>query len=408
MPLSFSTALSGLRASASSLDVTGNNIANANTVAFKSASISFADVFADASSSRQIGNGVRITATPTNFQQGSINDTGTSTNAAIQGNGFFVVADSNNTFYTRAGDFSVDRNGFMVNPSGARVQGYLAQNGVIPPDALVTDLQVPVGEMLPPVTTSEITFRMNLSTTDAVGAQFHTPARVYDSKGTEHSLDLVFTKQANGSYVVNATLDGNAAQANGGASVPVTFDANGLLTAPANLTITPNQAQLGGASLPAIEVMLRRTNPDGSPGEPNITNFASPSAVDSTAQDGYGAGTLTEVMYSDERDGVIYSVFSNGQIRQLGQLAIATFNAPTLLRRVGGNGYSETIESGQASLGRASVGGRGDVVGGSLEQSNVDIATQFTDLIVAQRSYQANSRVITTINQTLQDLLQTI
>ncbi|MEJ7617233.1 MAG: flagellar hook-basal body complex protein [Pyrinomonadaceae bacterium] len=329
MPLSFSTPLSGLRASTNSLDVAGNNIANANTVAFKSSTINFADVYADASGSRQIGDGVQTVDTPTNFQQGTLNDTATSTHAGLQGQGFFVVTDSaNNIAFTRAGDFTVDKNGLLVNPSGARVQGFAAVNGVVPPDALLTTIQVPVGEMLPPVTTTQATFRLNLSSADAAGAEFHAPVRVNDSKGAARSLDLVFAKQTDGSYNLTATLDGVAAQVNGGATAPVTFEANGQLTAPTALAITPDQTTLGGASLPSIEINLRRTNPDGSPGNPNITNFAALSAVDSAEQDGSAAGTLASLTYSADRTGLIYSVFSNGQRRPLAQLAVGTLPRP--------------------------------------------------------------------------------
>ncbi|MEJ7708490.1 MAG: flagellar hook protein FlgE [Pyrinomonadaceae bacterium] len=409
MPLSFSTALSGLRASSNSIDVSGNNIANSNTVGFKSSSVNFADVYADASSARQIGDGVQTTDTPTNFQQGTLADTGTSTNVALQGQGFFVVGDSAaNIAYTRAGDFTIDKNGFLVNPSGAKVQGYNAVNGTVPPDALIGTVQVPVGEMLPPVMTTETTFRMNLNSADVAGTEFHAPVRVFDSKGTARSLDLVFAKQVDGSYNLEATLDGTAAQVNGAATIPVTFDAAGQLTAPTSLVITPDQTTLDGASLPSINVNLRRTNPDGTPGNPNITSYAAQSTVDSSEQDGFAAGTHAGLTYSEDGTGVLYSVFSNGQTRALAQLAVATFASQNGLRRLGGNGYGETIESGQASIGKAGTGGRGNITGSAIEQSNVDLATEFTDLIVAQRSYQANSRVITTINQTLQDLLQII
>ncbi|HVG37665.1 MAG TPA: flagellar hook protein FlgE, partial [Pyrinomonadaceae bacterium] len=409
MPFSFSTAISGLRASSDSLSVTGNNIANANTTAFKSSTISFQDVFSDQSSSRQIGNGVQVSATPTNFSQGVLSDSASSTSAAIQGTGFFVIGDEQSTYtYTRAGDFTIDRDGFLVTPGGGKVQGYGATNGVIDINAPVASIKVPLGEMIPPVTTTEATIHMNLNSADATGAEFHAPVRVYDTKGVSHTLDLVFVKQANGSYNASATLDNNAAQANGGANVNFTFDANGLLTAPASLTITPDQTQLGGAALPTIEINLRRLNADGSPGSPNVTNFAAPSAVSSAEQNGFSAGTLSSLTYSADRNGTIYTVFSNGQTRPFAQLAIATFPSQHGLRHLGGNAFGETVESGQASIGRATTGGRGSVVGSSLEQSNVDIATEFTDLIVAQRSYQANSRVITTINQTLQDLLTII
>lgn len=398
-----------LTANYAALQVTGNNIANANTTAFKSSTISFADVFSDTSNARQIGNGVRTTARPTNFAQGALTDSTSSTSAAIQGNGFFVVSDEQGVYnYTRAGDFNVDKNGYLVTPNGERVQGYGAVGGVIPDNAALSAIKFPLGETLAPVTSTEATFHMNLNATDAATAQFHAPVRVFDSKGVGRTLDLVFVKQANGSYDATATVDDNAAQINGGANVNFTFDANGRLTAPASLTVTPDQTKLDGAVLPTVAINLRRTNPDGTPGEPNITNFALPSTVSATEQNGYAAGTLSRFNYSDDRNGTVYTVFSNGQTRPFAQLAVATFPSQNGLRHLGNNAFGETIESGQASIGKATEGGRGGVIGNALEQSNVDIATEFTDLIVAQRSYQANSRVITTINQTLQDLLTII
>jgi flagellar hook protein FlgE len=423
MPFSFSTALSGLRASSNALSVTGNNIANSNTVGFKSGAASFADIFSNSLGTRlngaggavQIGNGVQTTATTTNFSQGVLIEANSPTSAAIQGNGFFVVSDNVGALgFTRAGDFTLNQEGFLVMPGGQRVQGYAAVNGQIPPGATITSMQVPIGETMAPVETTEATLRLNLNSADAAGAVFHAPVNVFDSRGVSHTLDMVFTKQADGSYLMNATLDGDAAQASvdGGAAsaapVAITFDENGLLTAPTSLSIAPDQTPLTGANLTAIEINLRQPSATTTPGPSNFTNFAATSAVGSTAQDGFGPGTLSGLAFSPDGEGTLYGVFSNGQTRPIGQFALALFNSQQGLRHLGGNLFGETPASGQPSIGSAGAGGRGGVVGGSLEQSNVDIATEFTDLIVAQRSFQANSRVINTINQTMQDLLQNI
>jgi flagellar hook protein FlgE len=160
--------------------------------------------------------------------------------------------------------------------------------------------------------------------------------------------------------------------------------------------------------LASINVNLYKTNPDGSQGAGNITSFATASAVTATDQDGFSAGSLNGFSLSSDRDGTIVATFTNGQTTKVGQLAIAIFNAQDGLRHMGGNFFGQTIASGQPSIGAAGTGGRGDVVGGTLEQSNVDIASELTQLIVAQRGFQANSRVITSINQTLQDLLQLV
>ena len=420
MPFLFSTALSGLQASSDALNVTGNNIANANTTAFKSQSASFADVFNNslgvrlngADQSVQIGSGVVLTGTDTNFTQGSLSTSGSPTNAAIQGNGFFVVQDATNGLsYTRAGDFTLDHSGYLVTPTGQNVQGYAAVNGQIPPGSPLTAIKLPIGEAMPPVATTQATLRLNLDSTAAANSQFHAPVQVYDSKGVAHTLDMTFTQQANGSYLMSAMLDGNAAQANGSANpVAFTFDANGQLTAPATLSITPNQAQLNGASLPSININLFQTNPDGTQGPSNLTNYASASTVSSTDQDGFAPGTLTGLSISSDSNsnGTILGTFTNGQTRKLGQMAVALFNSPAGLRQLGGNLYGQTVGSGQPSIGVAGTGGRGQVVGGELEQSNVDITSELTNLIVSQRSFQANSRVITSIDQILQDIIQNV
>ncbi len=411
MSLSFSTALSGLRASSDSLGVTGNNIANANTTAYKSSTISFADVYlADGGSDVQIGQGVRSSRTNTNFSQGGLNDSAINTHAAIRGNGFFVVMDENsNIAFTRAGDFTLDREGYLVTPSGQRVQGFTATDGLVLSGTQLSAIKAPVGETVAPSDTTQAAFRMNLNSDDPTGTNFSAPVQVYDSKGVARTLNIEFAKQADGSYTANATLDGNAAQisidgAAGAASGSLTFDSDGMLLTPTSLTILPDQTQLDGATLPSIDIALRQTNPDGTPGAPNITNYALRSSVAATEQDGYPAGN--PVSFTINTDGVLLGNFSNGKTRAVGQLAIASFNAQSELRHVGDNLMVETLGSGQATIGTAGTSGRGEVMGSALEQSNVDIATEFTGLIVAQRSFQANSRVISTISQTLQELLQ--
>lgn len=405
MPFSFSTALSGLRASSNALGVTGNNIANANTTAFKSDSINFADVFLkNGGTAVNVGSGVVTTRTSTNFGQGGLNESGSPTSTAIQGNGFFVVADSSGVqSYTRAGDFNLDRDGFLVTTGGQKVQGYPAVNGKIAPGTPSTSIQVPIGATLSPAVTTQTTLRMNLDSSAPINSTFTAPVQVFDSKGLAHTLELSLTKQASGTYGLSSSLDGHPAQTS---SATLTFDSNGLLATPSSLSIVPDAAFLDGATLPSININLRQTNPDGTPGEGNITNFGSNSTVTSTEQDGFAAGSL--VALATDRNGIISGTFTNGKTRPIAQIAIATFNAQTELRHLGGNLYTETLASGSPSVGTAGTGGRGQVVGGALEQSNVDISNEFTELIVAQRGFQANSRVITTINQTMQDLLQVI
>jgi flagellar hook protein FlgE len=291
--------------------------------------------------------------------------------------------------------------------------GYMAQNGTVPQGARLSDLQIPIGQMLAPHASTEATFRMNLNASAETGATFHSTMQVYDSLGTSRTLDLTFTRLADGTFDMTGTLDGTAVQldADGGGPgagpVNFDFDANGNLTSPAtSLSIIPDQTQLGGATLPAIDLNLRQTNPDNTPGAFNITSFASQSAVASSVQDGYGAGELNGAAV--DAQGMIYGTFSNGQSRVIGQYALANFNSEEGLGKAGGNMFSETTGSGQAIIGVPGSGSRGLIAGGYVEQSNVNITNEFIDLIEAQRGFQANSRVITTLNQTFQDLLQIV
>ncbi|MFM9904718.1 MAG: flagellar hook protein FlgE [Pyrinomonadaceae bacterium] len=419
MTFSFNAALSGLNANSNALNVVGNNIANANTIGFRSSSITFMDVFANrygarlngAGNSLQIGNGVQTGAIHSNFEQGNLNESGSPLHAAIQGNGFFVVRNADGTSgYTRAGDFTVNNQGFLVSSSGGQIQGYAAQNGAIPTGASISSLQIPIGQTLAPQATTTGSFRMNLNSSAITGDAFHSTMQIYDSLGTARTLDMTFTRQADGSFQMSGTLDGNPVQTsvNGGAAsgtpVSFTFDSSGALTSPTSLSVIPDQSQLGNAVLPSVNVELRETNPDGTPGAFYMTSYASPSAVAATTQNGYAAGELNGAAI--DPNGNIYGIFSNGQSRIVGQYALATFNSTEGLGRMGGNMFAETIGSGQATIGSPGTGGRGQIAGGYLEQSNVNITNEFVDLIEAQRGFQANSRVITSLNQTFQDLLQ--
>lgn len=421
MSFSFSTAISGLNANTTALGVVGNNIANANTVGYRAGAATFADIFASSQGVRlngagaplQVGNGVRTAAIHTNFTQGGLNESSSPLHAAISGNGFFVTRDSSGSFgYSRAGDFSLDNKGYLVMPNGQQVQGYSGINGSIPAGAALTALRIPLGETLPPQATSEATFKVNLNASADPGATFHANMQVYDTRGESHTLDLMFTRQADGSFQMTSSLDGVAAQADadgaGAAATPIsfTFDTDGNLTSPTTLSIIPDQTALNGASLPSIEINLRETNPDGTPGALNVTSYARPSFVSATLQNGFSAGELNSARIDE--DGQIYAVFNNGQSRIVGQFALANFNAPEALNRLGGSVFGETLASGQATIGAPNTGGRGGIAGGFLEQSNVNITNEFVELIQAQRGFQANSRVITTVNQTFQDLLQLV
>lgn len=421
MSFSFNTSLSGLNAQSNALNVIGNNIANANTVGFRSSEITFMDVYENASgvringagNTRQIGNGVQTSAIHNNFSQGNVVESTSSLHAAISGDGFFPLRNVDGTSsFTRAGDFTVSKDGFLVTATGAQVQGYLAEDGVLAQDAVLSSIKIPIGETLAPKITTEGTFRMNLNADSQTGSTFYAAMQVYDSRGVSHALDMTFTRQADGTFLMDPSVDGNPAQAsiNGApaAGGPFTFEFNsdGELIDPTSLSIIPDAAQIDGATLPAVEITLRDTNPDGSPGSFNITSFALPSSVSSTLQDGLPAGELSSAVV--DSGGTIFGIFSNGQSRIVGQYAVARFNSNAALQRTGSSTFAETLASGQPTIGAPGTGGRGLIAGGSLEQSNVNITNEFVDLIEAQRGFQANSRVIAGLNQTFQEVLNII
>lgn len=422
MSFSFNTALSGLNANSNALNVVGNNIANANTIGFRSSQITFMDIFANrfgsrlngAGNSLGIGNGVRTAAVHTNFGQGALSESSSPLHAAIGGNGFFIVQNADGTRgFTRAGDFSLNRDGVIVSPTGAEVQGYRAVGGQVAVGSPLSNLRLPIGEIYPPKTTTEATIKFNLDSQMEEDDDYSVSVKVFDSLGASHSLLMTFTKLADGSYDMMATLDGNPAEVDadgaGPSAGPVnfTFDSDGqLLTPTESLSIIPDAAELGLAELPSIAINLYELDAAGDPIRSFATSYAAKSGPTSTSQDGFAPGDLTSVAIDE--DGNIFGLYSNDQAQIIGQLALAVFDSNEGLGRVGGNMFSETPASGQPSIGAANTGNRGAISGGYLEQSNVNITNEFVELIEAQRGFQANSRVISTANQTFQDLLQMV
>jgi flagellar hook protein FlgE len=326
----------------------------------------------------QVGLGVRVAGITTNFSQGSAQTTGRSTDLMIQGDGFFVVRNGAQDLYTRAGAFSFDTNGRLVSPDGSVVQGWSAANGVVNTSGVMGDITLPVGATTPPVATSTVTLGGNLPSDAAVGTVEHTTIKVYDSTGAASDLDLSFTLGAGGVWTVGSNL-GTVAP------TTLTFSGSGATPSTAALTFTPTAG--GPISIDTSK----------------LTAYAGQSSLAATAQNGSAAGTLQA--FSMAPDGTLVGVFSNGLKSPLAQVALANFNNPPGLEKVGGSMYRTSVNSGTAQLGTAGTGGRGMLASGELEMSNVDLAAEFTNLIVAQRGFQANSRVITTSDQILDDLV---
>ena len=425
-----STARSGLIATGASLSVIGNNIANVNTVGFKGSRTEFADLLSaqgGGGTAGKIGLGVRIGSVSANFTQGNIESTAGPTDLAIEGNGFFVIGNGDSDLYTRAGNFRLDANGRLVTFQGLPVQGF-ALNTLNQPVGAPQDVQV-TGASSQPRATSTLSMKANLEAdapvipggfdptsfdTAFATSNFTTSMKVFDSLGASHTLNFFFTKTGDNTWSYNVGVDagetgGTAGDLNiifGGGTL--TFNPDGSLSGPTTLDVA--NVTFNGANAQAItlNVGTANTDPTNNPGQgiDGITQFASPSAVSFQSQDGFGAGQLLNLTFSES--GVVTGIFDNGQSRPLFQLALANFTAPDQLTPLGNGLYRESVDSGSPAIGTPQSGGLGNIVAGALEQSNVAIAQEFIDLISTQRSFQANARVITSSDALLNDLINIV
>ncbi|HLM06501.1 MAG TPA: flagellar hook protein FlgE [Blastococcus sp.] len=401
------SAISGLRAHQTKMDVTGNNIANVNTVGYKASQTVFQDTLSQiiraggapaadrgGTNPAQVGLGTKVAAITTNWTQGATQSTGRSTDFMIEGDGFFVTRAGTEQLYTRAGSFDFDGEGKLVTPTGSVLQGWMANAaGVINTNGPVGDLTVPYGQTVNPRQTTTGALKGNLPAGAATGTTMQTGISMYDSQGVEQKVFYNFTKAA----AANTwTLD--IVHANGTALVTgatVAFSAAGALTTPAApgtlAAFTPPAATFPSWTGPVtVDVSA-------------LTQFGGSNSVTATAQNGYELGSLQAFQLGN--DGTIMGVYSNGLRQPIGQLALASFNNPSGLEKAGSSSFRVGVNSGVANVGLAGVAGRGVLNSGALEMSNVDLAEEFTGLIVAQRGFQANSRVITSSDEILQDLV---
>ncbi len=415
--------VSGLTAESDTLSLVGENIANTNTIGFKRARATFENVLGGAlGSTSSIGGGVRLGRTQQIFAQGALVNTGQATDVALTGDGFFVVNGTiggvTGNFYTRAGQLTIRNDGVLVNPQGMAVQGYgtSASGGF---ESSLGPIQLSTAQ-LPPKATSMVSTTANLDASAEVptlpwdpqnptaSSNLSTSMTVYDSLGKSHVVDLYFTKTGSGTWDVHALAKGDDVA--GGtpgqnfefATGQLTFDSAGALQ---DLQWNPaGTIDFEGATPgQAINIDFGKPIAAGGTGLGGTTQFGSTSAVSAQSQDGYNSGDLAGVKI--DADGVVSGVYSNGQTVAAGRMAIAKFRSNDGLGRAGQNLWVATRESGEAALGAAGQGGRAAIVAGALEQSNVDIAEQFVDLIAHQRSFQANSKTITTADQMLQELM---
>ncbi|MDD4601089.1 MAG: flagellar hook protein FlgE [Negativicutes bacterium] len=412
--------VSGLKNHQTRMDVIGNNIANVNTVGFKASRVNFQDILSQtlhgASSGQgvrggtnpmQVGLGMGLASIDTLFTDGSFQPTGKQTDLSIQGSGFFVLSDGVNQVYTRAGAFDFDNQGnFLVPGTGYKVMGWKADaTGVIDTNAPVENLVVPVGTAMPAKVSSSVTYANNLSASATAGVTSQVPASidVYDSQGNAYNLGGTFHKTAANTWeftpnptIVDAksnTIANVVTSPAAGVPFTINFNADGSFntSSAGTITINPAVGPYAGAGTFSI-----------TPHFDTMTQYGGESTAQAVDRDGYAQGTLES--NTIDTDGIITGRFSNGQSQALGRVALATFNNPTGLSKVGDNLYSQSNNSGLAQVGPANSGGRGKFNPGSLEMANVDLAQEFSNMIITQRGFQANSKIISVSDEMLQEL----
>ncbi|MEO7037478.1 MAG: flagellar hook protein FlgE [Polyangiaceae bacterium] len=417
--------VSGLQAESDALGIVGDNIANVNTVGFKSQRAVFEDVLGHSilagTSSGLPGSGVKVGDVQQMFTQGTLSNTGVATDVALNGDGFFVVKGAvdgvSSNFYTRSGEFSIDKSGNLANADGLKVQGYQA-NGDGTFAASVSNVTAPTAA-LPAKATAAASVTANIDSAATVPAlpfdaqdpantsNFSTTMSVYDSLGNAHTLNVYFAKTADNTWDYHALVPGADLNppAAGNAEVgtgSLAFTSNGALDTVT--TGTAISASFAGATAnQAISLNFGTPISGGGTGLDGTTQFAGSSNVSSQSQDGYASGDFSGV--SIDGSGVVTGLYTNGQKVAMSQLAIAKFRSNDNLGRAGDNLWIDTRDSGTAALGTAGSGGRGATTGGALEGSNVDLATEFVSMIQHQRSFSANSKTITTADEMLQELI---
>ena len=423
---SFQTALSGLQAASTDLQVMGNNIANASTVGFKESNAQFADAYAAAIAgsapvNSQIGVGTSVAAVAQQFSQGNIQSTNNPLDVAINGSGFFQFDYNGATVYGRNGQFHLDNSGYIVDSNGAKLIGVPATNGTLTSGS--GPLQV-VANTLAPSGTSKVALSMNLNASDTPipsGTAFNpndpttynysTVSTVYDSLGNSHLMTTYYTLASGGTATSGQTWDVHYSMAGayasgaatpgtsssvftGSGQVALSFDQNGrlLTSGTASTLVASGFAWSDGASGNAISVSFA-----------NSTNYSAADGVSSVNADGFGIGQLNNLSIGP--DGTVQGIYSNGQTWTLGKVTLTNFASPQGLQRAGNNYYMPTAASGQPVTGTPSNNGLGVLQSNAVEESNVDLSTQLVSLIVAQQAYQANSQTIKTENQVVQTLL---
>jgi len=423
----FAVPLSGLNASQSALQSISSNLSNTNTDGYKDQNVTFSDLFAQGGATNgaldplQVGQGVSTASTTSNFTDGPTTATNISSNMALAGNGFFVLQQTGGgVVYSRAGDFTTSNAGQLVAPDGSLVLGYPAQNGVVQTASALQPLNVGTGLTSPATATTKFNADINLDANTAVGATASPASTIqtFDSLGALQVLTISYTRTSTGwNYNVTVPTSSLAPPATPPSTPPgptttvtsgtLTFDTSGNLTSPVTAGGKPGSISIAVPPLADGSAPLNVSwNLADASGKSTITQTNLASATSNQVSDGSRAGTLKN--YSVQADGTVQGLFSNGGTIALGQVAVATVENTQGLQQIGNNLFQVTAGSGQAQVGIAGTGGRATIVGGSVEGSNVNVASEFSKMIVAQQAYQANAKVVSTLNQVSQATLAMI
>ncbi len=405
----FSIALTGLEANSVALNTIGNNLSNLNTTAYKQQKTNFADLYYQTigttgiQSQVQVGTGTRVSSIDTNFTQGTPNGTGSNTDMAINGDGFFIVQKNGEPLLTRAGNFKLDNTGNLVTTDGLSVMGYPVTNGAVNPNSSLVPLSVPTGRTQLPQATSEFSFTQNLNATAPVGASATASQVMYDSLGTTHVVTLTFTKTAANQWNYQVALPaGDSASSGGNTSGTLNFNPDGTLAAPSS---NISNIQFTGMSNSSANLNFKWDLFDSN-GKGLLTQTNAASSSNAQSQNGYASGTYET--FSIDTQGVISASYTNGKTDVLGQVALGSVANEDGLTRTGNNTFKTSQSSGLVAIGTPNSGGRGQIDGSSLEGSNVDISTEFANLIVAQRAFEANSKTVTAFDTVTQDTISMI
>jgi len=425
---SFSIPLGGLNADSTALNTIANNLSNMNTTAFKSQTTNFSDLFyqqvgtSGSGDAIQVGEGVKVASNKTDFTQGSYNTSGTTTSdVALDGSGFFVVSNSSGSdLYTRNGSFTQDTSGNLVTTDGLAVMGYPAANGVVNTNAPLTAISIPLtGQEQPGQATTSFSMTANLDSAATSGESFPGTVTVYDSLGAAHTATITYTQTGTNTWSYSAALP--ATDFTSGVSTPVTgtlsFDSSGNLNTVAQTTpIAVAATTVGSAAGDISSIPLGFTgladgatdlsinwNLLGASGKPTISQEDTASAQSAAPANGHAAGVCTG--FTIGSDGTVSATYSNGQTQAVGQLVLANVTNLQGLTLQGNGEYATTLSSGEATIGLSGTGGLGTIKDSALEESNVNISAEFSDLIVAQRAFEANSKAITTFDTVTQETI---